>query len=278
VKSKNTVRRFACLLASLCLALPAAGFASSGEVRLDKAPIDGNDKLSLQRGARNFVNYCLSCHGASYMRYNRLQDLGLTEKQIKDNLLFTTDKVGDTMTVALTKQDGVEWLGVSPPDLSVITRSRGVDWVYSFLRSFYRDSTHPTGWNNLVFDSTAMPHVLWQLNGEPKLLVQAFPDHEQALAAYIQIPGVARLKTEIAHTDGKETESFAVESIEPGKPGTLNPQDYDAFVADLVNYLAYMAEPAKALRHRVGIVVLIFLGLFFVIAYRLKKEYWKDVH
>ena len=133
---------------------------------LDRAPIEPRDLVSLQAGARTFVNYCLNCHGAQYMRYNRLGDLGLSEAQIRDNLMFAADKVGATMTVAMTVKDGKAWFGVPPPDLSVIARSRGADWLYTYLRSFYRDERTPSGWNNRVFANVAMPHVLWKLQAE----------------------------------------------------------------------------------------------------------------
>ena len=150
------------LLAAL-LAAPALAFAAEGGHPLDHAPIDASDLASLQSGARSFVNYCLGCHGAQYMRYNRLTDIGLTEAQIRDNLMFSAEKVGETMKVAMTVKDGKAWFGVPPPDLSVIARSRGTDWLYTYLRSFHRDANSAHGWNNKVFPNTAMPHVLWQV-------------------------------------------------------------------------------------------------------------------
>ena len=155
-------------LFALALLLPLMATANEG-AKLDHAPIDPNNQASLQRGAKAFVNYCLNCHSAAYMRYNRLQDIGLTDAQIKSNLLFGDQKVGDTMTVAMNKADAKAWFGATPPDLSVEARARGADWLYSYLRSFYRDDTRPTGWNNLVFDKVAMPHVLWQLQGQQVL-------------------------------------------------------------------------------------------------------------
>jgi len=148
------------LLAAL-LFVPAAALAAAGQ--LDRAPIEPRDLVSLQAGARTFVNYCLNCHGAQYMRYNRLGDLGLTEAQIRDNLMFAAEKVGETMTVAMTVKDGKAWFGVPPPDLSVIARSRGADWLYTYLRTFYRDEKTPSGWNNKVFPNVAMPHALWKV-------------------------------------------------------------------------------------------------------------------
>jgi len=154
------------LLSALACAAPATLLAAGGGQPLDRAPIEPRDVISLQAGARTFVNYCLNCHGAQYMRYNRLTDLGLTEAQIRDNLMFAADKVGETMKVAMTVQDGKAWFGVPPPDLSVISRSRGADWLYTYLRTFYPDPKTPSGWNNKVFHNAAMPHVLWKVEAE----------------------------------------------------------------------------------------------------------------
>ena len=154
------------LLAALACAAPATLLAAGGGQPLDRAPIEPRDLISLQSGARTFVNYCLNCHGAQYMRYNRLTDLGLTEAQIRDNLMFAADKVGETMKVAMTVQDGKAWFGVPPPDLSVVSRSRGADWLYTYLRTFYPDAKTPSGWNNKVFPNAAMPHVLWKVQAE----------------------------------------------------------------------------------------------------------------
>ena len=235
--------RAACLL---ILLIPLATGAASEE-KLDRAPIDPRDAVSIQRGARVFVNYCLSCHSAEAMRYNRLEDLGLTEQQIKDNLMFATDKVGDTMTVAMRRGDAKTWFGVAPPDLSVIARARGADWLYTYLRTFYRDDSRETGWNNLVLPNVAMPHVLYELQGQ-QVLKHAEQDE----------PGAPTL---ILDTAGK-----------------LSPGDYDKLTADLVNYLVFMSEPARETRIRIGYAVLIFLGVLFVPVYLLKKDYWKDVH
>lgn len=237
----------------LLLALPTAAFAAGAAVHLDKAPINVQDQESLQRGARVFVNYCLNCHSAGYARYNRMQDFGLTEQQIKDNLLFAAEKPGETMYVAMKVGDAKAWFGAAPPDLSVITRSRGADWVYTYLRNFYRDDTRPTGWNNTVFDKVGMPHVLHELQGQLSPVYRTEKDAE-----------------------GKEHP--VLERLELNKPGTLTLAEYDALVGDLVNYLAWMGEPAKSTRMNIGLAVLLFLGIFFVVAFYLKKEYWKDVH
>lgn len=234
------------IITILTLLLPLMAIANEG-VRLDHAPIDSTNQESLQRGAKMFVNYCLSCHSAAYMRYNRLVDIGLTESQIKTNLMFASEKVGDTMTIAMGKKDSKLWFGAVPPDLSVQARAyaNGPDWLYTYLRGFYRDDTRPTGWNNTVYDKVAMPHVLWQLQGQQVLKVDE--------------------KTEEHH-------------LVLDKPGTLSPAEYDASVADLVNYLVYMAEPAKSKRMHLGLIVLLFLSLMFVLTFYLKKEFWKDIH
>lgn len=224
----------------------AAAFAS-GDMHLDKAPVNLSDNASLQRGAKTFVQYCLNCHSAAYMRYNRLRDIGLTEQQIKDGYIMTDVKVGDLMKVALNKNDAKVWFGAAPPDLSVISRSRGADWLYTYLRGFYRDDSRPTGWNNVAFASVGMPHVLFEQQGEQVL------KHEG----------------EGAHASAK----LVLET-----PGKLKPAEYDAMVGDLVNYLVFMGEPVKNKRVTIGIFVLLFLGIFFVVAYKLKKEYWKDIH
>ena len=224
--------------------------ASEGGYRLDRAPIDQKDMLSLQAGARTFVNYCLNCHGAQYMRFNRLTDIGLTEKQILDNLVLTGAKVGDPMKVALSSKDGKAMFGAAPPDLSVIARARSADWLYTYLRTFYRDPKSPTGWNNAAFPQVAMPHALWTLQGERALeVIPAKDGHGPAEYKWIQLT-----------------------------PGTLNTVQYDTAVRDLVNFLDYVAEPAASSRKRIGIYVLFFLGFLFIFAYALKKEYWKDVH
>lgn len=235
------------ILVLLLLLAPVAASAAGDAVPLDKAPVNLNDKPSLQRGAKVFVNYCLSCHSAAYMRYSRLTDIGLTEGQIKSNLMFASEKVGDTMNVAMNKQEAKTWFGTTPPDLSVIARARGADWLYTYLRGFYRDETRPSGWNNTVFDKAAMPHVLYQLQGEQMLQVEKHGEHE-------------------------------TKKLVLTKQGSMPPAEYDALVGDLVNYLAFMGEPVKTTRMQLGIVVLLFLGVFFVVAYYLKKEYWKDVH
>jgi ubiquinol-cytochrome c reductase cytochrome c1 subunit len=256
--------RLATLLTSMLLALPLAALASES-VKLDRLPADvsPNDPASLQRGAQVFVNYCMGCHSANYMRYNRLADLGLTETQIRDNLVFTGAKVGDLMKTAMDASDSKDWFGTPPPDLTVIARSRsssagsGADWLYSYLRGFYRDPSRLNGWNNVVFPNVGMPHVLWQLQGEQvlKTEVQTIPVGSQG-----------------------DVEKREVQKLALSKPGAMKPAEYDRMVADLVNYLSYMSEPTRSFRVQLGIYVLLFLGVLLVLAYLVKNEYWKDIH
>ncbi len=236
-------------LAALALAVPlTTGIASANEeIPLDKAPVNLKDAASLQRGAKTFVNYCLNCHSANYMRYSRLTDLGLTEDQIKSNLMFATDKVGNTMSIAMKTKEAKEWFGATPPDLTVVSRSRGADWLYTYLRGFYRDESRPTGWNNVAFDKVGMPHVLWELQGSQVLKVEKHGEHE--------------------------TKKLVLEQA-----GKMTGPEYDAFVADLVNYLVYMGEPMKVKRMEIGLYVLAVLSILFVFSYLLKQEYWNDIH
>jgi ubiquinol-cytochrome c reductase cytochrome c1 subunit len=236
----------------LLLAIPA-GAAETG-VAIEKANTSLRDLPSLQRGAKLFVNYCLSCHSASFMRYNRMAaDLNLSEEMVEDNLMFATEKIGDTMQVAMRGTDAESWFGVAPPDLSVIARARGTDWLYSFLLGFYADPARPTGVNNTIFKDTAMPHALWELQG-------------------MQQP-VYRTETD-AHGD----ESKVIEKLELITPGSLTDTDYRRAVRDLVNFLDYVAEPAKLQRLAVGKWVLLYLFVLLVVAYRLKAEYWRHIH
>jgi len=268
------MNKIASFSVALLLALTGPAFASGGpDVRFESAPIHRLDAESLQRGARNFVNYCLPCHSAKYMRYERLTDIGLTEKQIRDNLMFGTDKIGSTMTVAMSPAEAKSWFGNVPPDVSVEARIRGSDWLYNYFLAFYRDDKTTTGWNNLVFPNVAMPHVLWQLSGPGKLTSTEFENHEKALAAAIGIKGLAKLEPA---ADGKWILQTVV--ADPDAPGSLTSVQYQSFVADLVNFLDYMGEPTKNKRISIGIAVLLYLGLLFVLVYALKRAYWKDVH
>ena len=258
----------------LVLLTCGGAFASGGaDVRLDPAPIHRLDAESLQRGARNFVNYCLSCHSAKYMRYEQLKKIGLSEAQIKDNLMFGTDKIGSTMTVAMTAAEGKAWFGAVPPDLSVEARIRGTDWLYNYLLAFYKDDATPTGWNNLVFPNVGMPHVLWTLSGPGQLRTIEFDSHEKAAAAAIAKKGLVRV-------DPGPNGKYLVRTVDadPNAPGAMSATEYQAFVADLVNFLDFMAEPNRNDRIQLGILVLMYLALLFVLVYSLKRMYWKDVH
>jgi ubiquinol-cytochrome c reductase cytochrome c1 subunit len=232
--------------------------ANSEGMAWDRAPNKTNDVVSLQNGAKLFVNYCLNCHSAAYMRFNRLKDIGLTEAQIKDNLLFTTDKVGDNMKVAMDPKQAKEWFGGVPPDLTVIARSRaghngtGADYLYTYLRSYYRDETKATGWNNLAYPNVGMPHVLWQLQGERKAVF------------------------ETAHEHGHEAHVF--KGFEQITPGTMTSVQYDEAIGDLVGYLQWMGEPSQNTRVQVGVWVLLFLLVFTFFAWRLNAAYWRDIH
>lgn len=213
---------------------------SAENIELSKAPVDLTDNLSLQRGAKIFTNYCLNCHSAKYMRYSNLQDIGLSAETIKNDLLFTGNKIGDTMSVNMSMKDSKKWFGAAPPDLSVVARSRGADWIYSYMRGFYRDPTRPLGWNNTVYVNSAMPHILWELEGE-----------------------------KILNPKTKKLEKFS--------SGKLNAKEYDATIADLTNYLVYMSEPDQLKRKKMGYYVIGFLLLLLFLTIKLKKEYWRDI-
>ena len=246
---------FLSLLLSLWTSWSA--FAATDTIPWDKAPNKINDLAALQNGAKLFVNYCFNCHAAAYMRFNRLTDIGLTEQQIKDNLLFTTDKVGETMKIAMDPKQAKDWFGGTPPDLTVIARSRSVKggtgayYIYTYLRTYYRDPSKATGWNNLAYPNVGMPHVLWELQGERKPIYNT------------------------VKSNGQDTQVFA--SWEQVSPGKLSPTDYDEAVGDLVNYMQWMSEPVQSLRVQVGVWVMIFLLIFMFIAWRLNAAFWKDI-
>ena len=263
------------LLVSVTLGLSlGAGSAfaqAEAGLHLLSAPVNRLDDESLQRGARDFVNYCLSCHTAKYMRYNRLEDIGLTPEEITDNLMFATQKIGDQMTVAMTAEDAAKWFPAPPPDLTLEARVRGRDWLYSYLLGFYRDEKSASGWNNLVFPNVAMPHVLWQLAGTNKLVETEYEDQAKAEGAAIAVKGLSMVEE-------KPGGKYALLTLANDAPGTMTRTQYEAFVGDLVNYLDYMGEPIKNKRIHLGIIVLLFLGVLFVFAYALKREYWKELH
>jgi ubiquinol-cytochrome c reductase cytochrome c1 subunit len=246
------------LILAAALGLAGAAQAAGGGIAWDKAPANTNDLPALQNGAKLFVNYCLNCHSASYVRYNRLQDIGLTEKQIKDNLLFATDKVGETMKAAIDPKEASDWFGANPPDLSLVARSRaghggtGADYLYTYLRTYYRDPEKATGWNNLVFPNVGMPHVLWELQGEREPQFDTLKEH------------------------GHEVKVF--KGWKQVSAGTMTPLQYDQAVGDLVGFMQWMGEPTQHSRVRIGVWVLLFLGVFTLIAWRLNAAYWKDIH
>ncbi|MFN7443745.1 MAG: cytochrome c1 [Curvibacter sp.] len=240
------------------LAMSTGALAAGGGIAWDKAPVKTSDHASLQNGAKLFVNYCLNCHSAAFMRYNRLQDIGFTEQQIKDNLLFATDKVGETMRAAIDPKQAKEWFGANPPDLTLIARSRsavgkgsGADYVYTMLRTYYPDDTKATGWNNLAFPNVGMPHVLWELQGQRRPVIEVKEEH------------------------GHKVEVF--KGWQQLTPGTMTSLQYEQAVGDLVNFLQWMGEPAQNTRVQIGVWVLIFLMGFTLIAWRLNAAYWKDV-
>jgi ubiquinol-cytochrome c reductase cytochrome c1 subunit len=245
----NLIKRAAATL----LFAPAVAMAAGAALHLDKAPVS-TDPAALQHGAKLFVNYCMNCHSASYVRYNQLQNIGLSEQAIRDNLMFTGEKVGDLMTISMRAKEAKQWFGVTPPDLSVIARARasadgsGADWLYTYLRQFYRDEARPTGWNNVIFANVGMPHALWELQGVQKAVVTQ-------------------------NADG--TTHTALELVRPGK---LSVEEYDKAVADLVSFLVWMGEPVAEKRKSIGTVVLIALAGLFVLSFALKKNYWKDIH
>jgi ubiquinol-cytochrome c reductase cytochrome c1 subunit len=250
------MKKWLSTLALIGAALVAFGLTpahADENVPLDAAPDSADNFASLQHGAKLFVNYCLNCHSADLMRYNRLTDIGIDPKEIQANLLFTTDKIGNTMTIAMRPDDAKTWFGASPPDLSVEARARGKDWIYTYLRSFYRDDTRPTGWNNLVYENVAMPHVLWELQGVR----------------------TAKFETEVDEKTGEKVKHFA--GYTQVTPGTMSPVDYDSAMADLVSYLSWMAEPAQQERKQLGVWVLMFLGVLSFLAWRLNAAYWKQI-
>jgi ubiquinol-cytochrome c reductase cytochrome c1 subunit len=242
------------IIAFLMAAAPLLGMASGGDAHLDHADVDLSDQASLQRGAKYFVNYCLSCHSAKYQRYNRMaKDIGLTEDEVKENLMFTTDKIGDGMNIAMPTDLSEKWFGNPPPDLSVIARARTADWLYTYLRSFYLDDSRPFGVNNIIFPDVGMPHVLWELQGLQKAVYKTEKD-----------------------SAGNDVEVF--DHFEQVTSGAMSPEEYDEVARDLTAFLVYIGEPIQMERKRLGVWVLLFIAVFFVFAYLLKKEYWKDVH
>lgn len=250
------------------LLISSAAFAAGGHgAVLDKAYVKMNDEASLQNGAKLFVNYCLSCHSASYARYNRVAaDLNIPESLLKENLMFTTEKTGDLMTTTMPAEDAKRWFGVTPPDLTLVSRVRKPDWVYTYLRAFYQDESSPSGWNNSLFENVAMPHALYELQGVQRLVGKVHAD-EHKDDSHGQSHG-----TEINRTIVGDAE---FELVHPGK---LTPEEFDDAMLDLTAFLVYLAEPAQLQRHKIGIFTLLFLIILMGLAYLLKKEFWRDVH
>lgn len=244
------------LLAALGVSLGAQ--ANTGGIAWDRAPDRSNDLTALQNGAKLFVNYCLNCHSAAYMRFNRLKDIGLTDQQIKDNLLFTTDKVGETMKASIDPRQAKNWFGANPPDLTLVARSRsaqgqgtGADYLYTYLRTYYVDESKPTGWNNLAFPNVGMPHALWELQGKRAPIYETTSEH------------------------GHEVHVF--KGWQQVTPGTLTSEQYDTAVGDLVSYLDWMSDPNKSTSTRVGVWVFLFLLLLTFCTWRLNAAFWKEV-
>ncbi len=248
--------RRAALALIIGFCITSAHAAQAPGVDMRQANVSLDDRAALQRGAKLFVNYCLSCHSLEFMRFKHMQqDLGLSEEQVESNLMFTTERIWDAMSVAMPREDARRWFSAPPPDLSVTARSRGPDWIYNYLLSFYKDDdpARPAGVDNLVFKGTAMPHVLWELQG-------------------IQVP----VYEEVESSDGHTTR--VIKGLELEQPGLLNPAQYRRAARDITTFLAYVGEPAKMVRYDIGLWVLLFLAVLFVFAYLLYKEYWRDIH
>ncbi len=248
------------LITSLALVLSMSGtaWAAGASIPMDKAPQRTNDMAALQNGAKLFMNYCLNCHSASFMRYNRLRDIGLTDKQIAENLTFTTDKIGDTMKVSMSPSDAKAFFGKNPPDLTLVARSRaaigghsGPDYLYTLLRTYYRDGSMPTGWNNKAYPTIAMPNPLWELQGEQRPLYNTVEDAGQQVDV--------------------------LKGWEQVKPGTMSRSEFDHNVGDLVAFMQWMSEPEQNNRVRIGVWVMLFLAAFTVVAWRLNAAFWKDI-
>lgn len=248
------MKKFATYLITVALLLPVASFtaSASSEAGAEHSGVNINDTASLQRGAKWFVNYCLSCHTVAYMRYNRLaQDLELSEEMVMQNLVFSDSKFGETMNIAMDPDQAKAWFGKTPPDLSLTGRSRGADWVYAYLRGFYKDETG--GWNNTMLPNASMPHVLWRLQG-------------------IQTPVYRQETSESGFTHE------VIDHFELTTPGTQTPEEFKQTARDISAFLDYAGEPAKLKRKSVGVWVILFLVMFTFLAYLLKAEYWRDVH
>jgi len=247
-------KKFASLMALGACFFASQSMASGGAVALEPADIDPDNVSSLQRGARNFMNYCSGCHSAQYVRFSTIgKSLDLSEEQLVDNLMFNADKTFETINSSMPAADGARWYGTAPPDLSLMARAKGADYVYNFLKGFYVSPESPSGVNNTVLAGTSMPHVLWELQGYQ---AAHFEHHE--------------------NDDGSVTTSF--EGFEQLSAGQMDAEDYDEFVRDTVNFLVFIAEPIRSDRRKLGVWVIMFLIFFFVLSVQLKKQIWKDVN
>lgn len=218
------------------------------------AHIDVTDKASLQRGAATFRDYCLSCHGLSMVRYNQLSKIGLSKEDIEQKMLTTADKIGDTMQIAMRREDAKKWFGVAPPDLSLEAAAKKPDWIYSYLTGFYKDNTRPTGWNNIYFENVGMPHALWQEEGIKEAIFEDVPDHKDPTKTI------------------KEFKGFT-----PAKGGKLDAEAFERKANDVTNFLVWASEPDQHSRKMIGFGVLAFLLLLSFMAWKLSKNYWKDI-
>ncbi|HCH70680.1 MAG TPA: cytochrome c1 [Colwellia sp.] len=229
------------LLIAICALVPMLAFAAGPSIPLDSANNDLTDKESLKNGFKTYINYCLGCHQLQYQRYNRtFKDLGIEDADGIENYMYTGEKVGDHITNTMPNKEAAKWFGTAPPDLTLEARLRSPDWIYTYLRSFYMDDKRPFGVNNKVFKDVGMPHVLQDLQGVSSIDEQG--------------------------------------NISPALGGSLTTEEYDVVVRDLTNFLEYVGEPSKLERKSMGVKVLMFLFIFFIVAYLLKKEYWKDIH
>jgi ubiquinol-cytochrome c reductase cytochrome c1 subunit len=276
--------------ALVALAANPAAQAAGSNYPLDHFPKDKlTDQSALQNGAKLFVNHCLNCHSAAFMRYNRLRDIGLTDDQIRANLLFTADKVGEVMKTSMTAADAKNWFGAVPPDLSVIARARsshsgsGSDWLYTYLRTYYRDNSRSTGWNNALYPNVGMPHILWEMQGQRGATMTEVKETEvEGKKGWFTVEtkfGVDGSKTESAtaytqpYPEAKQTFVFDKQTV----GGKFSQAAYDSEIADLVAYITYMSDPTAKDRTRIGVWVLMALGLFTLIAWQLNRVFWKDI-
>lgn len=262
----------------LVLAMPLSAQASGGGHNpfIKPAHIDLNNHAAIQRGAKYFTNYCMGCHSAKYVRYQLLKQVGLTEDQIKENLIFDGSKVGGQMKIAMPTADGAGFFGAPAPDLTLEARLRGSDWIYSYLTNFYGDDSRPMGVNNTVFPNVGMPNILWELEGVKAPVYQYAVKHDGHIVATFEDEEEAKAEA-AAKGEGYKVDRH-VERLELIKPGKLTPAEFDQVARDLTAYLTYIAEPVKLERQTLGVKVVLFLVLFSVLAYLMKKEWWKDIH